>query len=226
MFSEWSQLNFEPREDIRLPSSKAAAQQRSINLAISARGIAAIQAIDPAAADRFLSTVIPMRGRMIHDPHGRQQSQPYDRDGQVSPCTTRRLAPCPHQFIPPAPAFRRTPGRPPSRARLGLTQCINSIGRAFLNEDLLGEALAVPSIRVFFQHKVIGIDFDRKQMSVRDVEGARDVIVPFDFCVGADGSYSIVRRQLMRVVRYVPSYRPRSISIALSAPSRACADPT
>ena len=70
-------------QDIRLPSSKAAAQQRSINLAISARGLAAIQAIDPAAADRFLSTVIPMRGRMIHDAQGRLQGQPYDRDGQV-----------------------------------------------------------------------------------------------------------------------------------------------
>ena len=69
---------------MRLPSSKAAAQQRSINLAISARGLAAIQTIDPAAADRFLSTVIPMRGRMIHDAQGRLQSQPYDRDGQVS----------------------------------------------------------------------------------------------------------------------------------------------
>ena len=69
---------------MRLPSSKAAAQQRSINLAISARGLAAIQAIDPAAADRFLSTVIPMRGRMIHDEQGHQESQPYDRDGQVS----------------------------------------------------------------------------------------------------------------------------------------------
>ncbi len=77
-------MNVWIHQDIRLPSSKAAAQQRSINLAISARGLAAIQAIDPAAADRFLSTVIPMRGRMIHDAQGRQQSQPYDRDGQVS----------------------------------------------------------------------------------------------------------------------------------------------
>ncbi|TBU50901.1 FAD/NAD(P)-binding domain-containing protein [Dichomitus squalens] len=157
----WSVDIYEGRPDMRLPSSKAAAQQRSINLAISARGLAAIQAIDPAAADRFLSTVIPMRGRMIHDAQGRLQSQPYDRDGQ----------------------------------------CINSIGRAYLNEDLLGEALSIPVIRAFFQHKVTAIDFDSKTMSVRDVQGAKDATVPFDFCVGADGSYSIVRRQLMRVVR-------------------------
>src|SRR6266699_5121390 len=50
--------------DMRLPSSQAAAQQRSINLAFSSRGIAAMKAIDPVAASRFLDNVIPMRGRM------------------------------------------------------------------------------------------------------------------------------------------------------------------
>jgi len=69
--------------DLRLPSSRAAAQQRSINLAISSRGIAALRAIDPAATARFLQTVIPMRGRMIHDILGNQHSQQYDKDGQV-----------------------------------------------------------------------------------------------------------------------------------------------
>ena len=68
---------------MRLPSSQAAAQQRSINLAISSRGIAAMQAIDPAAASRFLDNVIPMRGRMIHDSNGNLDSQSYDRNGQV-----------------------------------------------------------------------------------------------------------------------------------------------
>lgn len=72
--------------DFRLPSSKSAAQQRSINLAISSRGISALQAIDPGASDRFLNAAIPMRGRMIHDLKGRQESQLYDRNGQVSPC--------------------------------------------------------------------------------------------------------------------------------------------
>ena len=71
--------------DLRLPSSKLAAQQRSINLAISSRGITALQAIDPGASDRFLRAAIPMRGRMIHDMQGNQESQAYDKNGQVSP---------------------------------------------------------------------------------------------------------------------------------------------
>jgi len=69
--------------DLRLLSSKAVAQQRSINLAISSRGIAALRAVDASTADRFLETAIPMRGRMIHDRHGNLQSQLYDKDGQV-----------------------------------------------------------------------------------------------------------------------------------------------
>ncbi|OBZ75534.1 Kynurenine 3-monooxygenase [Grifola frondosa] len=140
----WSVEIYEGRPDMRLPSSKAAAQQRSINLAISARGIAAIQAINPAAAGRFLNT------------------------------------------------------------------CINSIGRAYLNEDLLMEALAVPNIRLFFLHKVLSIDFDAKSMSVHDEEAGKDIQISFDLCVGTDGCYSVVRRQLMKVVRmdYQQTYVP------------------
>jgi len=69
--------------DIRLPSFKAQAESRSINLAISHRGIAALEVIDPAAAHRFLQDAIPMRGRMIHNISGKLDSQIYDRDGQV-----------------------------------------------------------------------------------------------------------------------------------------------
>ncbi|CCM02351.1 uncharacterized protein FIBRA_04446 [Fibroporia radiculosa] len=166
----WSVEIYERRPDMRLPSSKAAAQQRSINLAISARGIAAIEAIHPNAAGRFLKTVIPMRGRMIHHVSGSQESQLYDKDGQ----------------------------------------CINSIGRAFMNENLLTEALDIPNIRVLFKHKVASIDFDERIMVVREVDTERDLEIPFDFCVGADGSYSIVRGQLMRVIRmdYQQEYIP------------------
>lgn len=80
-------------------------------------------------------------------------------------------------------------------------QCINSIDRALLNEDLLGEALSVPTVQIFFQHKVTSLDFDTRIMSAKDASTGRDIEVKFDICVGADGSYSIVRRQLMRVLR-------------------------
>ena len=43
--------------------------------------------------------------------------------------------------------------------------------------------------------------FDARVISVHDGQENKDLTVSFDFCVGADGSYSVVRRQLMRVVR-------------------------
>jgi kynurenine 3-monooxygenase len=69
--------------DSRVATSKATTEQRSINLAISHRGIAALEAIEPAAAQRFLQSSIPMHGRMIHKLSGELDSQLYDRDGQV-----------------------------------------------------------------------------------------------------------------------------------------------
>src|SRR3954471_5720189 len=48
---------------------------RSINLALSARGIDALNRI--GLADEVLKTVIPMRGRMLHEPDGRVAFQYY-----------------------------------------------------------------------------------------------------------------------------------------------------
>ena len=65
-------------------------------------------------------------------------------------------------------------------------------------------ATDTPNIKLFFRHKVIAIDFETRIMQVEDTESKTNLPVPFHFCVGTDGSYSIVRRQLMRVTRYVP----------------------
>ncbi len=80
----------------------------------------------------------------------------------------------------------------------------------------------MPNIQVFFKHKVSSIDFDARIMSVKDEEKGQDVPVEFDLCVGADGSYSIVRRQMMRVVRYVnrlslPDHTPAIFTTGFSS---------
>lgn len=51
---------------------------RSINLALSTRGIHALQQL--GIANEVLRHAIPMRGRMIHDKSGRLHFSPYDRD--------------------------------------------------------------------------------------------------------------------------------------------------
>src|SRR6266853_1945127 len=51
---------------------------RSINLALSTRGIYALEEL--GIADEVLRHAIPMRGRMIHDKSGALHFSPYDRD--------------------------------------------------------------------------------------------------------------------------------------------------
>src|SRR5437762_12157363 len=51
---------------------------RSINLALSTRGIHALEQL--GVADEVLQHAIPMRGRMIHDKSGNLHFAPYDRD--------------------------------------------------------------------------------------------------------------------------------------------------
>src|SRR3982075_1346338 len=51
---------------------------RSINLALSTRGIHALEQV--GIADDVLRHAIPMRGRMIHDKSGNLHFAPYDRD--------------------------------------------------------------------------------------------------------------------------------------------------
>src|SRR5699024_12763088 len=62
----------EKREDPRTHTEHAG---RSINMAISARGIHALE--QAGIEDQISDLYIPMVGRMIHDPHGVQQLQPY-----------------------------------------------------------------------------------------------------------------------------------------------------
>lgn len=156
--SRWTVHIYEARPD---PASETATQQRSINLAISHRGIAAIEAIDAGAAQKFLRGAIPMRGRMIHTLDGRLISQAYDRHGQ----------------------------------------CINSIDRALLNEDLLESVSSLPNIKIFFRHKVLSGDFDQKLLTIRKLDDTEEFTTKFDLCIGADGSFSIIRRQMMRIVK-------------------------
>lgn len=82
-----------------------------------------------------------------------------------------------------------------------ITQCINSIDRSLLNEGLLDDAAASPNVRVFFNHRVIAADFDDKTLAIRDTTSNTEKSTMFDLCIGADGSYSVIRRQMMRVVR-------------------------
>src|SRR6478609_925810 len=66
---------FERRPD---PTAGNLVGGRSINLALSTRGIHALQQL--GIAEEVMRHAIPMRGRMIHDKSGELHFAPYDRD--------------------------------------------------------------------------------------------------------------------------------------------------
>lgn len=76
-------LVMESRPDLRLPEQRQLSSLRSINLAVSSRGISAMESIDPEMAHRVLQHLIPVHARMVHDLEGRQSSQNYGLHGET-----------------------------------------------------------------------------------------------------------------------------------------------
>ncbi len=70
---------YEKRTDPRGPAPE---RGRSINLALSVRGLHALREV--GLADEVLQSAIPMRGRMIHSPTGALTFQPYGKDDTES----------------------------------------------------------------------------------------------------------------------------------------------
>lgn len=68
---------FERRSDMRAHSVDAG---RSINLALSNRGIKSLEEI--GLAHQMKTASVPMHGRMIHDIHGKRNFQAYGKEGQ------------------------------------------------------------------------------------------------------------------------------------------------
>lgn len=150
---------YESRSDPRQSKSGVG---RSINLAVSARGLEAIASVDPELCERVIAKSLPMRGRMIHN-GDQQQSQIYGLFGE----------------------------------------CINSIDRSQLNWDLLNEAAAYPSVKLYFNHKLTSCDFSKHQLSFTHTsdDKTENIQVHADLTVGCDGAYSAVRTAMMKLQR-------------------------
>src|SRR5215469_18251780 len=67
---------YERRDDPRLAAPE---RGRSINLAISARGLRALDEV--GLRELSLSRALPMHGRMVHGPGGEPSFRPYSADG-------------------------------------------------------------------------------------------------------------------------------------------------
>ncbi|KAJ8103883.1 hypothetical protein POJ06DRAFT_264716 [Lipomyces tetrasporus] len=80
----WNVSLYDRRNDPRLEKVQGSTSStgKSINLALSHRGIEGLKGASMKLSDMVTSNVVPVYGRMIHDTKGRQESQPYDVHGQ------------------------------------------------------------------------------------------------------------------------------------------------
>lgn len=150
---------FESRPDPRTHEAVARASQRSINLALSTRGITGLRSVSLVGlgkyaytgkdlADLVLQDSVPMRARMIH-------------------VVTKRAMDGKEAEVKELSQLYSTKG-----------ESINSVDRGRLNNILLDHALIHPNVDVHFEHKLQNVDFDHdtraaaKRAALPTVHGA------------------------------------------------------
>ena len=148
---------YERRPDIRRVRASAG---RSINLAISTRGIHALREV--GLWDSMRSIVVPMRGRMMHSVAGDLTFQPYGKDE---------------------------------------IEVINSISRADLNAALM-EAAEAHGVTIRFGERCVGFDLQTGAVRLRNEETGRETIVKPNITIGADGSASAIRTEMLKLQRF------------------------
>ncbi|KAI9496613.1 hypothetical protein BDB00DRAFT_99754 [Zychaea mexicana] len=119
----WNVALFELRPDMRLPENKAKERGKSINLALSERGLSALRATDLGLDKTCLDAAVPMHARMVHV-DGKQMSQAYSVHGEH----------------------------------------INAVDRARLNDLLLDAAEKMENVTIYFEHRLLMIDFDKNML--------------------------------------------------------------
>ncbi|KAI7868871.1 kynurenine 3-monooxygenase [Spinellus fusiger] len=155
----WDVYLFEKRADMRLPEQKMSQKGRSINLALSERGLSALRNTHMNLEEVILKSAIPMSARMVHTTSGHQTSQAYSVNGEY----------------------------------------INAVDRALLNELLLDAAEKLPNIKICFQHTLKTSNFDNGTLEFEVESCSTNTTYSLDLIVGADGAYSKIRSQMMRV---------------------------
>ena len=176
---------------------------RSINLAVSTRGIHALEQLD--IADEVLRHAIPMRGRMIHDKSGGLHFAPYDVDpnkyinsiGRAALNTTVIQAAqrypnvrvhfnhrCTDVDLTEAVAYLETPSVEAAvSAANPEPQIITARGEAVIGVDG-----AFSAVRQSMQKKIEKFDYDESYLA----HGYKELTIP----PGPDGSWQMEKEAL------------------------------
>ncbi|KAK3948199.1 hypothetical protein QBC32DRAFT_327974 [Pseudoneurospora amorphoporcata] len=165
---------YELRGDLRDPSTTPLNFTRSINLALSERGLNAMRhANQPRLIDYVKGVTIPMRGRMIHGkrPDGKlyEEAQDYDIHGRSILAIDRGDL---------------------NKRLLDMLEEMPNV-TFYFNHKLTGAD--------FKRNKAWFEARDESTYNLRD--RAREIEIDFDFMIGADGAHSAVRYHLMKFTR-------------------------
>ncbi|KLO86199.1 BNA4-kynurenine 3-mono oxygenase [Fusarium fujikuroi] len=164
---------YELRPDLRDPSTIPLNFTKSINLAISERGINAMRhAGQPGLLDHVMSTTIPMRGRMIHGrgPTGAlfEQSQDYDVKGRAIHAIDRAGL---------------------NKRLLDILDNMPNV-KLFFNHKLTGA-----------DYRECKAWFEVADAKSSQESRPKEIGISFDLMIGADGAHSAVRYHLMKFTR-------------------------
>jgi kynurenine 3-monooxygenase len=95
-----------------------------------------------------------------------------------------------------------------------------SVSRGGINEQLLDIAESEPTVKTYFEHRLIDVDFETAG-AVMQVKRDTEIAVAADYLFGADGAHSKVRRLAHNLPRfsYSQTYMPQCY-IELNIPAR------
>jgi kynurenine 3-monooxygenase len=77
-------------------------------------------------------------------------------------------------------------------------EVLNAVSRTELTKFLLDAAAGEPGVRLHFRHRCVGLDKTTATVRLADQVNGREIEVPADLVIGADGVYSAVRREMHR----------------------------
>ncbi|KAI4196687.1 MAG: hypothetical protein LQ346_003180 [Caloplaca aetnensis] len=178
---------YELRDDLRDPATTPLNFTKSINLALSERGINAMRlAKCDGLLDAVLSETIPMHGRMIHGrgAHGElyEESQAYDAHGRFIRAVDRALL---------------------NKRLLDHLEKMPNVTLHF-NHKLTGADFK-QNIAWFEQRKHPKTDHAQNPTGDTSIEAEhqrpKEISVKFDFLIGADGAHSAARYHMMKFAR-------------------------
>ncbi|XP_049866966.1 kynurenine 3-monooxygenase [Pectinophora gossypiella] len=77
-------------------------------------------------------------------------------------------------------------------------QCIYSVGRNYLNSQLLKESENYHNVQKHFNHKLIEANLNKGSLTFQKTDTKETIPVTADLIIGADGAFSAVRRAMMK----------------------------